>query len=131
MIRASNNALCSNIPNELDLENVTNNPFFACSDKLGRRMGRIIHQVLELLIQSKVALLTKADPVSFNDPYDEVYGDKVLTSKDQDKKIILRYSNGILAPYYSSGDKEVHIAISIPGCRKRTNLPIRSTWLQK
>ncbi|EXX57514.1 hypothetical protein RirG_206450 [Rhizophagus irregularis DAOM 197198w] len=82
-------------------------------------------------LRSKVALLTKADPVSFNDPYDEVYGDKVLTSKDQDKKIILRYSNGILAPYYSSGDKEVHIAISIPGCRKRTNLPIRSTWLQK
>ncbi|CAB4428579.1 unnamed protein product, partial [Rhizophagus irregularis] len=47
--------------------------------------GRVIHQVLELLIRSKVALLTKADPVSFNDPYDEAYGDKVLTSKDQDK----------------------------------------------
>ncbi|CAG8579792.1 25824_t:CDS:2, partial [Gigaspora rosea] len=36
--RASNNALCSNTPNELNLENTTNNPFFACSDKLGRRM---------------------------------------------------------------------------------------------
>ncbi|CAB4482585.1 unnamed protein product [Rhizophagus irregularis] len=75
--------------------------------------GRVIHQVLELLIQSKVVLLTKADPASFNNPYDEAYDNKVLTSKDQDQKIILRYSNSILAPYYSSGDKEMHIAISI------------------
>ncbi|CAB5383452.1 unnamed protein product [Rhizophagus irregularis] len=88
--------------------------------------GRVIHQVLELLIQSKVALLTKADPASFNDPHD-----KVLTSKDQDQKIILRYSNGILAPYDSSGDKEVHIAISIQSLYTIIFKKVFVPWMQK
>ncbi|CAB4377362.1 unnamed protein product [Rhizophagus irregularis] len=93
--------------------------------------GRVIHQVFELLIQSKVALLTKADLASFNDPYYETYGDKVLTSKDQDQKIILRYSNGILAPYYSSGDKEVHIVISIQSIYTIIFKKVFVHWMQK
>ena len=36
--RASNNALCSNTPNDLNLENAINKPFFAYSDILGRRI---------------------------------------------------------------------------------------------
>lgn len=54
-----------------------------------------------------------------------------MTSKDQDQKIILRYSNGILAPYDSSGDKEVHIAISIQSLYTIIFKKVFVPWMQK